>query len=179
MSDPFKRICNRCKCEKTASPEFFPRDSTRPLGLGYECRPCQSERKAGTDKRTDRWSSMTEEQRLRSKANHRRYWSSVKGRAVSLATSYEKIDRRKGHECDVKTEWILENIFGKSCTYCGIKDAPIGCDRIDNSRGHTMDNVVPCCTECNLLRGDRFTPEEMQIIGKAVAKVYKKRGQYN
>ena len=25
----------------------------------------------------------------------------------------------------------------------------IGCNRIDNSKPHTMDNVEPCCLECN------------------------------
>lgn len=28
-----------------------------------------------------------------------------------------------------------------------------GLDRIDSNRGHTLDNVVPCCATCNLMKG--------------------------
>jgi hypothetical protein len=27
-------------------------------------------------------------------------------------------------------------------------------DRIDNSKGHTMDNVLPACLRCNFMRAD-------------------------
>lgn len=30
-----------------------------------------------------------------------------------------------------------------------------GLDRIDNDKGHTMDNIVTCCAPCNYLRGSR------------------------
>lgn len=30
-----------------------------------------------------------------------------------------------------------------------------GLDRIDNDKGHTLDNVLPCCWACNNLRGGR------------------------
>ena len=48
------------------------------------------------------------------------------------------------------TAWILENIFTKPCAHCGKEGWDvIGCNRLDNSKPHTMDNVEPCCFDCN------------------------------
>jgi hypothetical protein len=38
------------------------------------------------------------------------------------------------------------------CTYCGDEIDTIGLDRVDNTKGYTIDNVVPCCTTCNRLK---------------------------
>lgn len=38
--------------------------------------------------------------------------------------------------------------------YCGECNwTKLGCDRIDNAKGHTKDNVITACWECNDLRG--------------------------
>lgn len=56
-------------------------------------------------------------------------------------------------ENNVTPEWIVENIFTKQCVYCGCDNwRKLGCDRIDNSKGHTMENCVPACRECNMDR---------------------------
>jgi hypothetical protein len=47
----------------------------------------------------------------------------------------------------------------------------IGCDRLDNDKGHTKDNVVPCCVSCNTVRGNNFTYEEMLVIGKTLKEI--------
>jgi hypothetical protein len=39
-----------------------------------------------------------------------------------------------------------------------------GLDRIDNSKGYAVDNVLPCCGSCNRTRGDRLTVEEMKFV---------------
>ena len=80
-------------------------------------------------------------------------------------------------------EWNLSETqythkISESCVYCGFPNdvtAGIGLDRIDNNKGYAADNVLSCCTECNLVRGRRYTVEEMQVIGKAIAKVKRKR----
>ena len=43
----------------------------------------------------------------------------------------------------------------KPCVYCGKDIDTIGLDRIDNSKGYSQDNVVPCCTQCNLSKRGR------------------------
>lgn len=63
----------------------------------------------------------------------------------------------------------------KSCHYCGLDHSNIartkyesleynGLDRIDNSKGYSLDNVVTCCKFCNALRSDTLTQEETKKI---------------
>ena len=41
-------------------------------------------------------------------------------------------------------------IVSQACYYCGIDGSPLnGIDRVDNLRGYTRTNCVPCCTTCN------------------------------
>lgn len=78
------------------------------------------------------------------------------GRALYLLCGYRKQDKRNGFDnvIDFDAKWIVENIFSKSCPHCGETDwTKIGCNRLDNSKGHTKDNVEPCCTKCNISLG--------------------------
>lgn len=63
----------------------------------------------------------------------------------------------------------------KSCYYCG-DGLPLygsGMDRIDNGKGYTLDNVVPCCFKCNKIRNNSLTSEEMKVAMDAVLKYRK------
>lgn len=73
------------------------------------------------------------------------------GRAKMLLYSYNKMDRDRGlPHGDLTAEWIEENIFTKPCAHCGITGWDIiGCNRLDNSKPHSIDNVEPCCPTCN------------------------------
>lgn len=44
----------------------------------------------------------------------------------------------------------------------------VGLDRIENSKGYIISNVVPCCGSCNKIRGNNLTSDEMAIAMKAV-----------
>lgn len=85
------------------------------------------------------------------------------GRANQLRSRYIETDKKKGFPADqiIDTNWIIENIFNTPCIYCGESDwRKLGADRIDNTKGHTPDNVVCSCWNCNKERGDKFTPDE-------------------
>jgi hypothetical protein len=41
-----------------------------------------------------------------------------------------------------------------------------GMDRIDSSKPHTIDNIVPCCPLCNRAKSDRSTEEFLQWISQ-------------
>ena len=80
------------------------------------------------------------------------YNKTPKGRAVYLLNRYKSSDKEHNRgESDLTSQWIVENIFSKPCAHCGETDwRKIGCNRLDNSKPHTMDNVEPCCGKCNI-----------------------------
>lgn len=75
----------------------------------------------------------------------------IRTRAHSLVQNYKKEDRKYNRgEGDLTAQWIMENIMFKPCAHCGkVGWDVIGCNRLDNSKPHTKDNVEPCCAECN------------------------------
>lgn len=46
----------------------------------------------------------------------------------------------------------FQTFWQKPCRYCGDPIKTIGLDRVDNSVGYTMTNVVPCCAICNHMK---------------------------
>ena len=100
------------------------------------------------------------------------YWKQYKqtpiGRANYLVQGYKQSDKKYNRgKCTLTAKWILENIFTKKCVYCGESDwRKLGCNRLDNSKPHTPDNVEPCCLEHNL------ELEGVEIAKKMSKKVY-------
>lgn len=75
-------------------------------------------------------------------------------RAYVILHEYNRADELNNRgEGDLTPEWIVDNIFSKQCAHCDETDwHKIGCNRLDNSKPHTMDNVEPCCKKCNSKR---------------------------
>jgi hypothetical protein len=165
VSKPGFRFCSRCKKEHPATLEFFVKDSSRRLGISYECKPCHSKRKIGRDRRKERWSNSTPEQKILIRERQRRYGKTPKGRAIFLRKAYQRID-----SCDLSVDEVME-IVSQPCVHCGTTQENRGLDRIDNSLPHIKGNVAPSCAPCNFARGNRFSFEEMKIIGATIKKV--------
>ena len=71
---------------------------------------------------------------------------------------------------------FLNLIKNSKCCYCGTIEN-LGFDRIDNSKGHSNDNIVISCELCNMTKGNRFTVEEMKKIGKIICEIKIERGE--
>lgn len=105
------------------------------------------------------------EQQKKYRNEHKEYFKQYNqtpiGRAANILNQYKIADEKhKRGECDLTPKWIVDNIFSQPCHYCKKRNwHKIGCDRIDNSKPHTMDNVVPCCEECNKKRGTKSYEE--------------------
>lgn len=101
-----------------------------------------------------------------------------RARHCGLAHRFHQAKRRAGQR---GKQWTLTRdefaaLTEQPCTYCGDPDTTdtsgSGLDRRDSSRGYHLDNVVPCCVECNLAKGpDTFSYEEMLVIGAAIRQV--------
>lgn len=84
---------------------------------------------------------------------HKEYGKTQMGRAQSQRGQYKRMDIRNGfgNVIDFDARWIVDNIYTKSCAYCGETDwHKLGCNRKDNNKPHTKDNVEPCCFKCNV-----------------------------
>jgi len=56
-------------------------------------------------------------------------------------------------------------LLNEGCFYCGndlLNLIGVGLDRIDNKEGYTNENTLPCCGQCNKMRNNVLTVEEMQ-----------------
>lgn len=64
----------------------------------------------------------------------------------------------------------FDKLIRQPCHYCGGPLDPTGkgLDRIENSKGYTLDNVVPCCGDCNRTRMDIYTYDEMLMLAKTI-----------
>ena len=75
---------------------------------------------------------------------------------------YRKNARIKKHDFRLSKRQVQDLIFS-DCYYCGEKPKNTlayhekvityqGIDRLDNTKGYTPDNVVPCCIVCNKMK---------------------------
>ena len=173
-----QRVCTRCSTVKKLNSDNFYISNGRPHGFSYVCKPCERERsriKTIKHPRIDSYKRMSQEAKDNKSSKCRIYAKTDKGRAICLVSAYRKIDRKKGREFDLDSEFMINSIFNKECHYCGDNSSDKGCDRMNNAIGHIKSNVVPCCRYCNTLRGDSYTMEEMMLIGEVIDKIKKSR----
>ena len=98
---------------------------------------------------------FTDEERKKSLTELHQNWRNTPyGRATYLITDYRNMDEKCGFDkkqCNLTPQWLVDNVLSKQCVYCGKTGWKIiGCNRLDNSKPHTMDNVEPCCMKCNV-----------------------------
>jgi hypothetical protein len=158
------RKCTRCKIEKELTSEYFYKQKARPQGFDYTCKECDKKRTKKVKPRAE-WS---EERVAKRKQSLAKYARSEKGKSISIFKAYEKFDLDRGYETSITKEFLL-SLRKQSCIYCGFPAT--GVDRIDNKKGHTIENTVACCKECNVARMDNFTHEETFLLGKTIREI--------
>ena len=113
------------------------------------------------------------------------------GKLNSGIASMRKLIRDyKRHAKDRELEWSLTEeqvveLTKQDCYYCGVKPNNIsksaiyngsytynGLDRVDNNKGYTIDNVVPCCKKCNTIKGNLTLQEFKELINKIYNKIF-------
>ena len=94
------------------------------------------------------------------------------GRASHLIDGYNAADKKYNRgKGDLKAQWVAENILSKPCAHCGKTGWNIiGCNRIDDTKPHTMDNVEPCCLNCNIKLAHSKRVEQIDKITREVLK---------
>jgi hypothetical protein len=86
--------------------------------------------------------------------------------------------KSRGLEFDLTKEQVRSTVT-RNCQYCGIEPtaktmtnlhgsfAFHGIDRVDNLKGYTIDNVVPCCSTCNMAKA-QMTIDEFRAWVKRI-----------
>lgn len=80
--------------------------------------------------------------------------------------------RYRNIEFSLSLEEFLELHTSAHCHYCGGELPPSGhgLDRKDSTRGYFKENLVTCCSECNRIKSDKHSYEEMLAIAAVLRK---------
>jgi hypothetical protein len=133
------------RCKQIKRHYDFSKVSTNRDGCDSYCKDCKSKTQRGK-RRCDPWDRL-------------RYYATSRKLACTLS---------RQEYCQI--------VEPNCCTYCfGPLPNYGGLDRIDNSRGYEPGNVVPCCTDCNRIRGCALTHEEMLELAPKLREILAKR----
>lgn len=73
------------------------------------------------------------------------------------------------------------SLLSQACEYCEEVEIAANTgyrlDRIENSLGYSVQNVVPCCTSCNRIRGDNLSYLEMIVVMQSLTAFRKSVGE--
>lgn len=142
--------CSACK--KELSLNDFGKLSSASDGKNNRCKKCE---------------------RLNSRKKRKKNSLLPHKRAINLFNIYKWKDKKNNRECDLDTETVIR-LTSMPCEYCSTTKN-IGLDRLDNLKGHTKNNVVPCCIDCNKIKSNSLTYDEMKLIAPIIKKIQDNR----
>jgi hypothetical protein len=140
------RICTKCGETYPETKEFYcwVKDSRSVAGYGRRsrwltwCKDC--------DRRRSRKRRQREESRRDPFTNR---WLRI-----------QRSSRKRGIEWGFDNPEDLREFWDTPCHYCGGEvEQRLGLDRIENDKGYIPDNVVQCCTTCNLMKRSHSVDE--------------------
>lgn len=141
----FKVRCNRCGKESVVRSDRFSKTARDPQA----CKHCINDlqREISLQKYPE------ETQLLRVKISRYTHNSNRQGKNIKSFLTKDEV----------------YELLNKECFYCG-KEKAMGIDRIDSNKDYTLDNCVPCCGMCNIMK-NKFTLEDWY---NQIDKIYKK-----
>jgi 5-methylcytosine-specific restriction endonuclease McrA len=99
----------------------------------------------------------------------------------SILRNMRRLHKRYNRECIRRNVYWgiglepFHKLTSAPCAYCGKPPSQVsrtytynGIDRKNPKKGYTDDNCVTACKECNWIKGDRLTFEEMRVVGEAL-----------
>lgn len=107
----------------------------------------------------------------------KKYTKTLKGKFSQLSNVGIKRSKTRILSLTINIDQYKE-LIDQGCYYCNknlYTESGSSLDRIDNSKGYDINNVIPCCGDCNKLRGDRLTVDETKYIMEKLIE-YRKTG---
>jgi hypothetical protein len=83
------------------------------------------------------------------------------------------------------SENFIESVLAGGCIYCGMDGTELQSftghclDRIKNTGKHTSDNIAACCPQCNSIKSDLLSLEEMALLHPGLIAIRNRRGNLN
>jgi len=99
--------------------------------------------------------------------NHKELCKSYHKSSKNRFRNFVNCAKRRGLEVSINFEQWVALVIGAVCVYCGgnLPQLGSGVDRKNSALGYVVDNVVPCCTACNQIKGeDNITYAEMLYL---------------
>ncbi len=99
-------------------------------------------------------------------------------------------NKRDIHKVTIDYNEFIEIIKDSKCHYCekelsfnpytrdensNYVSRAYQLDRKDNNLGYSVDNVVPCCWNCNRIKSDIYTYDEFLLLSPVLKKIHKNR----
>jgi hypothetical protein len=153
--------------------------------IGYEignivtcCPMCNYFKRGLSEKSFIEWVRKVHTRKGKLIENHTNVCNNEKYLSI-IYYQYKSKARKKTSFCIDKA--LFYKIILSNCFYCGSLPSNLcsrsrtlppepynGLDRVDNTKGYTVDNVVPCCAHCNRAKNN-YTQEEFY---DHIAKIY-------
>jgi len=76
--------------------------------------------------------------------------SASKKRNKELAITFDQYSEEVIKPCFYCQDYFRKNEVGTGC----------GLDRVDNTKGYLIDNIVSCCAHCNYLKGEIYSQSQ-------------------
>lgn len=190
------KVCNKCGEPKDIS-EFYKHKSYKD-GLLSWCKQCVSNyRKEIYQNNKEKFKKLSREYCQNNKEKvkqsqkkyywdnkdlrnqHHKKWYEKNKERISRRDKYKyykRIDEKHNYSgpLDFTLQEFEERIKNSRCIYCNT-DRDLGLDRIDNTKGHSISNTLPACNRCNMTRSNRFTVDEMKLIGIVLQEIDKNK----
>jgi len=148
--DTEKIICKQCGTPKPEN-EFY---TNRTAGKEYRkkvCSTCDNKKRGKRRVRSYAHRCLDPLFKQKASAWQKKYRSDPKNVAALIYKDSRKGDKKLGRDNDLDRAWIKETI-ADGCSYCGETELRMTLDRMDNTKGHTKDNVRAACIRCNFIR---------------------------
>ncbi len=152
--------CNKCKKEK----EFkeFHKNKTVKDGFHYSCKKCGEEYyKKNIIKRKGYQKKYNQENKEERREYDRNHFYTLKGKYKE----YKKAAKQRGIEFNITFEQFM-TFWQKDCSYCGDKIKTVGLDRVNNTEGYVVSNILSCCWTCNKVKKTRSRQEFLEHCKK-------------
>lgn len=143
-----KKVCKICEIEKPI--EEFHKMKGGLHGVRTSCKECRKLEK--TEYKTRDYVIekakkfyQDNKDKIRERTNKHRH--TLNGQFHE----YKKSAKKRNLSFNI-TELDCIPYFNTLCYYCNNQIKGIGIDRIDNNIGYELENLVPCCYQCNIMK---------------------------